>query len=123
MNFTLKQTPYYSYNMDELIKDYENMELSVNEIKEKHNIGSGAWQTVLKRLKEQGVPMRGYNKPSGVRKARYYYWDKHTQSWRVYKFINGKQLGFGGYRTEKEAQARVKELKKNNWDGLLCNSE
>ena len=119
MNFNIKQSEYYPYNMTELIKDYENMELSVNEIKEKHNIGSGTWQTVLKRLKERGVTMRGYSKPRGVRKARYYYWDKHSQSWRVYRFINGKYHGFGGYKLEKEAQARVEELKQNNWEGLL----
>ena len=119
MNFKLKKSEYYPYNITELIKDYQNSDLSVKEIREKHNIGSGAWQTVLKRLKERGVGMRGYSKTQPVRKAKHYWFDKHSQSWRVYKFINGKQVGFGGYRTEKEAQARVEELKQNNWEGLL----
>lgn len=119
MGFNIVENNQSVLDMDELIKDYNNMNLSVKEIQKKHNIGSGAWQTVLKRLKEHGVTMRGYSKPRGVRKARYYYWDKHSQSWRVYRFINGKYHGFGGYKLEKEAQERVKELKQNNWEGLL----
>lgn len=119
MNFTLKQTPYYSYNMDELIKDYENMELSVNEIKEKYNIGSGAWQTVLKRLKEHGVTMRGYSKTQPVRKAKHYYFDRSIKAYRVHKYIGDDHYLFGSYKTEKEAQSRVEELKENNWEGLI----
>lgn len=119
MNFNIKQTEYCPYNMEELIQDYNNLDLSVQEIKEKHNITSGGWQTVLKRLKEHGITMRGYNKRQCMRKAKHYYYDRSIKAYRVHKYIGDEHYLFGSYKTEKEAQSRVEELKESNWGGLI----
>lgn len=117
--FNVIENQQDSYDFQELTKDYLNLDLSVKEIKEKHNITSGGWQTVLKRLKEHGITMRGYNKRQGVRKAKHYYYDRSIKAYRVHKYIGDEYYLFGSYKTEKEAQARVEELKQNNWGGLL----
>lgn len=39
--------------------------------------------------------------------------------YRVYKWINHKCHYFGDYKTEKGAKDRVKQLRENNWEGLI----
>ena len=117
--FNVVESKYPDYDFDELTEDYLNLDLSVKEIKEKYNITSGGWQTVLKRLKEHGITMRGYNKRQSMRKAKHYYYDRSIKAYRVHKYIGDKHYLFGIYKTEKEAQARVSELKKNGWEGLM----
>ena len=45
-----------------------------------------------------------------------HYCRQSNNTFRVMKQINGKQLYFGTYKTEKEAQNRVEQLKRCNWD-------
>lgn len=117
MNFRIveNQSVHDTYDLNELIEDYKNMELTVKEIREKYNLTVGQWHTVLKRIKEQGVSLRG----ASYRNAKYYSFNKQYNHFRVHRVINGVHYRFGAYRTEKEAKARVDELNANNWEGLL----
>jgi len=47
-----------------------------------------------------------------------YRFDESLNKYRVYKWFNGKCKHFGAYENESDAQARVSELRENNWNGL-----
>lgn len=47
---------------------------------------------------------------------KYYSYEKLWKRYRISKKINGKQISYGTYSTEKEAQQVVKELIKKDWD-------
>lgn len=117
MNFRIveNQSVHDTYDLNELIEDYKNMELTVKEIREKYDLTRGQWCTVLKRIKEQGVPLRS----ASYRNAKYYHFNKQENKFKVERILNGVDCYFGTYRTEKEAKARVDELNANNWEGLL----
>lgn len=57
-----------------------------------------------------------------------YYSKTSKGSFRVTKWVDGKQCYFGIYKTEEEAQKRVEFLKKENWDSkyikerIRCNN-
>ena len=110
---------------DSILEDYQNLDLTVREIKEKHGISDGRWQTITRHWREQGIPLRGR---MNRKKHRYiatpfasknYTYDKRNGVYKVYKKIEGKTYLFGSYGTEEEAKQRVEELKKNKWNGLL----
>ncbi len=124
MNFKIidgtDDTPY-----DDILTDYQNLELSVAEIRTKYNLSMGKWQSITREWKQDGITLRGRQ---NQRKRKYtknyigaknYSYDKRQDTYRVYKKINGKNHYFGSYDTEEEAQYRVEYLKKNNWEGLL----
>lgn len=48
-----------------------------------------------------------------------HYYKTRNGGYKITKYINGKEHWFGSYKTEKEAQERVEELKKNNWDNMV----
>lgn len=112
------------YDYDDIVQDYLNLKLPVKEIREKHKITPGVWQRILRRFKEDNVPLRNLQKrtprinnyqPMGCKN----YTKLSNGKYRVYKSIRGKCYLFGNYETEEEAIARVQELKSNNWGGLL----
>lgn len=124
MNFNIidgtDDTPY-----DDILTDYQNLELSVAEIRTKYGLSMGKWQSITRQWKQDGITLRGRQ---NQRKRKYtknyigaknYSYDKRQDTYRVYKKINGKNHYFGSYDTEEEAQYRVEYLKKNNWEGLL----
>ena len=117
MNFNIIENPDPGYNIEEVIKDYMNMDIPVKDIKEKYGITKGRWQTLLKHFKDEGIPMRTNNRLNTP--PKYYTKDKRYNRWYVQRTIRGHQYGFGAYATEEEAQARVQELHENNWNGLL----
>ena len=110
---------------DSILTDYQNLDLTVKEIRTKYNLSMGKWQTIQKQWKQDGIPLRNLqNKPPRKHTrnfigAKNYSYDKRTGKYRVFKTINGKQYFFGYFDTEEEAQHRVKYLRMNNWEGLL----
>ena len=115
MNFNIIENPEPEYNIEEIIQDYNNYNIRVSEIQAKHGITRSTWHnTILRKLREHKVPLRD---PRIHYKPRYYY--KIGKRYRVQRVINGKCKYFGYYNTIEEAQAKVKELEENNWNGLL----
>ena len=120
MNFNIIDgTDDLDYDM--VLQDYQNLELSVREIKEKHGITDGKWQRITKQWREQGITLRSKYHRTGypVYTFRCKNYTLNNGRYKVYKEINGKKHYFGTYETEEEAKAKVKELWDNNWNGLL----
>ena len=124
MNFNIIDG-YDDIDYDTLLEDYRNLELSVKEIQKKHGLTIGKWQSITREWKEKGIKLRGRQNqrknhyPGEYIGAKNYYYSKSIGKYTVSKHINGKYYYFGTFGTEEEAQARVKELRENNWDGLL----
>ena len=120
MNFRIVENADKGYDEQDVIKDYLNHDIPVREIKEKYGISDGSWVTLLKHWKKDGIPIRsGRNRDN----PRYYIFDKRYGRWSVVRTIHSRTHNFGRYDTEEEAQNRVKELKENNWNGLLTKGE
>lgn len=119
MKFNIIENAEPDYNLQEIIKDYKNLNLTVEEIREKHNISRGTWQTIIKHMKKEDVPLRGYKRKKASIKGKHYCFNRLSKRYRVQRVINGEYYHFGVYATEKEAQERVEELHRNRWDGLL----
>ncbi|WP_296885109.1 hypothetical protein [uncultured Methanobrevibacter sp.] len=112
------------FDHEAILQDYQNLDLTVREIKEKYDIGDSKWQTITRHWKEAGIPLRGRMN----RKKHQYIttpfasknYSKTTSGrYRVYKKIKGVNYYFGVFDSEEEARAKVEELRQNNWDGLL----
>lgn len=116
VNFRIVESRYVDY--DNILIDYQNTKLSVKEIREKHNIGGSTWNQFIKWAKSQGIPLRA---KGGCKyyHAKNYGYDATNNKWIVSKRIHGKNYHFGRYKTEALAKAKVEELRKNNWNGLL----
>lgn len=96
----------------EFEKDYQDTEYSVIDLKKKY--GSHHYLRLYHEFIERGGMPR-VSRPKRYGNVKNYHYNKSKKTWVVVKRINGKQEYFGGYKTEKEAQQRVEELKKNNW--------
>ena len=117
MNFNIVEKPEPTYNIDEIIQDYNNYDIPVQKIREKHGLTQSEWSnTILRKLREHEIPLRNQRK-NRYHKPRYYY--QIGKRYRVQRVINGKCEYFGYYDTVEEAQKRVKELHDNNWNGLI----
>ena len=121
MEFKVVENHQPNYDIEEVKKDYTETNLSVKQIREKYGISRGQWHTIRKHWKREGVPMRGRNYCSrkGSIFTTYYYPHGDTGRYVILRSIGGKSYYFGICKNEEEAKARVKELKENNWNGLL----
>ena len=115
MKFNIIEKPDPTYNPDEVLIDYQNPDITVKEIKAKYGITNGKWLTLLKHWKRDGVKLRSPRNRDRVPK----YYTKNRGRYYVTRMIHCRNYSFGGFATEEEAQARVKELEANNWEGLL----
>ena len=115
MNFRIVENPDPGYDLEEVKKDYLNPEIPVKDIKKKYGITNGTWVTILKHWKKEGVPLRSPRNRDKIPK----YYGKNRGRYYVTRMIKGRNYSFGGYATEEEAQAKVKELEANSWNGLL----
>ena len=110
---------------DDILRDYQNLELSVAEIRTKYNLSMGKWQSITRRWKKDGIPLRGRHNqrkrqyPPHYACAKNYHYNKKNGHYIVTKNINGEFHYFGAYDSEEEAIDRVHELRESNWDGLL----
>ena len=107
--------------------DYEEIKQAYLEgvrgrkLREMFGIGTSQYTRILVRFREDGiiVPQKGNvvvnNEPK--------YYQRNMCNgicyWVVSRTVNWKRHYFGRYKTEAEAQARVKELKENNWEGVF----
>lgn len=115
MNFNITDGDTIDY--EQAKQDYING-LRSKSFRKKYNIGASAYGSLLKRFREDGIEVhvRGkYKTPT----AKYYHYNKVSNHYVVTRKVKGKSFYFGYFLTEKEAQARVEELKQNNWEGLL----
>ena len=125
MNFNIVNG-HDNFDYEQIKKDYQNLDLSVKTIREKYDLSMGKWQRITKQFKEDGIPLRNRHRQSErvyrTKKfsgAKNYYYDKITMKWRVIKYIGGKCYYFGSYVEEQDAIDKVRELRQNNWEGLL----
>ena len=58
MNFKVIENADPTYNIDEVIKDYTNTDLTVTEIRQKHGISQSQWKNLMKKFHKQGIPTR-----------------------------------------------------------------
>ena len=58
MNFRVVENTELEYDIDEVIKDYTNTDLTVAEIQAKHNITRSQWKNLIKKFHKNGVPTR-----------------------------------------------------------------
>ena len=71
MNFKIVENPEPDYNIEEIIQDYQNLDLTVKEIREKHGIGKSRWdKNILNQIRERGVPLRDRRTFSKVERRR-----------------------------------------------------
>lgn len=117
LSFNIVEQKQVDY--DAVKQDYLNGIIGM-ELREKHGLGGSAYLRLLKRFREEGIPVPNKS-PKKSRKCKYYYreFKRGKPYWSVRKWINGEVVWFGGYWTEAEAKQRVKELRENNWEGLL----
>ena len=92
-----------------------------NKLRKMFNIGTSQYRTLLNRFREDGITIPKKGKVDINNSPRYYH--KHLCKgktyWTVTRTVNWKKVYFGHYKTEAEAKARVKQLEKNNWEGLI----
>ena len=128
MNFNIVENATIEWDIEEIIQDYQDVNLSVKEIREKHGISRGSWHRVLNILKEQNIPLRGYRSKGYVKNRKEYdtytrnnhcYYDKKLKRYKIVRMINKQMHYFGLYPTLEEAERKVCELDANGWDGLL----
>lgn len=118
MNFNINENPDYNLTDYESIKkDYISSDLTVKEIQTKYSLEKRDWNEFLRQIKSENIPVRDGS--TWYKQVKNYCYNIKSKKWEVYKYINYKRYFFGGYKTEKEAQNRVEELKRNNWEGLL----
>ena len=58
MKFNIVENADPTYNINEVIKDYTNTDLTVAEIQAKHNITRSQWKNLMKKFHKNGVPTR-----------------------------------------------------------------
>lgn len=116
IRFRIIENPEPDYNIEEVIKEYLDTELTTQEIKKKHSLTTGKYSQVLMEVKRRGLPLRSsWHHQS---KCKYYYY-KGDGYYAVKRVFKGKAYYFGYFKTEEEAKERVKELWDNGWDGFL----
>lgn len=115
MNFRIVENPDNDFDLEAVIRDYQNLDISTKEIKEKYDITTGKYQQVIAEIKKRGIPLRSRL----PRHCKYYHYRKYDGYYVVKRVFRGKAYYFGYYKTEAEAQARVEELHENNWEGLV----
>ncbi len=119
VSFRIVENPVEDYDLDEIIRDYQNLELSVHDIRLKYGFTRSNWRSVLRCMQEQGVVLRSKDKGSKAQQKGRYYYRRPYGGFIVKRVINGIVYHFGTYWSEDEAKARVEELNGNGWDGLL----
>lgn len=89
-----------------------------------YGVGRSQYRTLLQRFADDGVEVKLrrtpiYEKPHYNPKHISRRLVKGIAYWTVTKWINGELHYFGNYKSKAKAEQRVKELKQNNWNGLM----
>lgn len=121
-NFNVIERDDSFYNKaDEFIKLYTNKKYDIKRICEKLNLTKSQYHRLRnycvefknmplkKKRRKRKVKKWGVDSPKNYCRTQY-------GTFLVYKTRNGKQTGFGTYKTAGIAEAIVEELKKVDWD-------
>lgn len=93
-------------------QDYIHSTLSMNQLKEKHNVTSHNMRKSVSRI----IKETGFRRTSTTNRPVKYYVKTRGGKYTVIRKRNNKRTHFGTYDTEEEARKVVDELKKVNWD-------
>ena len=90
-------------------------------LREKFGMGRSAYKRLLNEFREDGVTISHRGRVKVDSKPKYYYPATYGtyRYWVVRRTINWKVYNFGYFKSEAEAQQKVRELEQNNWEGLL----
>lgn len=105
-----------SMELPETPNNYKHIELPPFEHSSYITVDSEHW-VVREKGKEQRYRGRYYTEEEAKTVAMIYRANisHKKKAFRVQKRINGKTVYFGRYKTRKEAEERVEELKQNGW--------
>ena len=114
VNFKVIENDYIDRESEfqEWVRLY-NSEMLVKDINKKLNVSPYMYKKYRKRALQEGLikDRRKEYKPK-------YYYKSNTGTYKVHhRNSEGKIIYYGTYKTQKEAEARVDELIKNNWGG------
>ena len=98
MNFKVIENADPTYNIDEVIKDYTNTDLTVAEIQKKHNITRSQWKNLIKKFHKNGVPVR--KKGRQLKRKKYERMNIMEPEFKVKQTNDGRYqiTGTKGYR-------------------------
>jgi hypothetical protein len=118
MNFNIIDGDYFDYDK---AKEAYLKGIRGNNLRKKFGIGRSQYVRLLKRFREDGIiiPHKGNVQINNAPKYYYNHICNGYSYWTVSRTINYKLHYFGHFKTEAEAQQRVKELEENNWEGLI----
>lgn len=107
-------------DMDQLILDYLNPKISLDQILIKHKLSRNEYQKLKPSIVEvTRIPRKpSYHggKPPIKDVSRYISQDSLSQKWRVAKYIKGMLRHFGRYDTFEEAERVRDVMADNDWD-------
>ena len=118
MEFNIVESKTLNY--EEVKQAYLNG-IRGNRLRKKFGIGRSQYTRLLNRFREDGIIIPKKGNVAINNTPKYYYNNicNGIPYWTVSRTINYKHHYFGHYKTEAEAQQRVKELQENNWDGVF----
>lgn len=101
---------------------YENLNLTVKQIQRKYGLNNKKWVKIRNKLiDDYGFSNRMNNhqcntKHKKERNVKNYYRNTYGNKYYVVKRIEGEDVYFGSFSSEKEAQKCVELCKARNWD-------
>ena len=107
--------------------DYEKAKLAYLQgvrgtaLRKMFGMGTSQYTRLLQRFREDGLTVPHKGNVAINKNPKYYHKNlcKGISYYTVTRTINWKRYYFGHFKTEAEAKARVMELEKNNWEGLI----
>lgn len=115
MNFNLIENPDPYENINEFADDYNSHKYFIYELCDKYDWNKNTYRKVRREAIERGL-IKDERYVCNKTIPKNYYYHKDSGLYCVVKTVNQERIYFGGYKTEKEAQLVVEELKKCNWD-------
>lgn len=117
MNFNIVETESVVITdelYDEIKREYICSDLTVEEIRKKHNLTHIDWRNISQKIRDE-LGMKGRPRVN----ARHYY--KVGDKWRIVKWVDGKTVHIGEVRcSEKVVKMIVKLCQAASWDIDEC---
>lgn len=108
---------YKQPHYEEIKQEYMDELISVEDIKQKYDLGQGRWKSIRKQIfEETGYKRTSHNrKKRKVRRFNNVYMTRNG-SWQVTHVKDGKTSYFGTYKDRNDALEVATFLRDNNWD-------
>lgn len=107
-------------NIDSFVNDYNDKDLSINKLCEKHELGYGRYKKIVNELRDTYGYCEGSRKfrkgKHGYSFSKFYHYSKNHDVF----VIQRKGKFYCNAKTEDEAKKIVEFLKQHNWDKELC---